>query len=348
MKIVNSNETQPGHKSMISVIIPAYNEAKGIENTIRTVSEELEKIDITYETIVIDDGSIDDTYEILWHLSREFPSLKAIRFSRNFGKEAALLAGLKASRGDAIVTMDSDLQHPPGTIPLLIEKWRQGHKVVHAIKVKRDYDNIFVKLRALLFNHLFVLLGGIDLKNSSDFILLDRVAKDVLTKNFREKMRFYRGLSHWIGFKQTTVSFDVAQRWDKGKSRWSLISLYNLAANSLVAFTNLPLRIITILGFATLLIGLVIGVDALISYLLGKAVSGFATTIGVELIIGSFIMISLGIIGEYLAKIYEEVKARPTSLIEDSFGFKALTVNGRIKKNRGSFEVDPGMVGPVR
>jgi polyisoprenyl-phosphate glycosyltransferase len=311
-------------KPTISIVIPAYNEAEGIENTVRVVHDELSRAGTVHELIVVDDGSPDGTYETLQRLSQKFPTLKAIRLSRNFGKEAALLAGLKGSSGDAVITMDADLQHPPAVVPQLIQKWQEGYKIVHAVKATRGSESRLAKWRASAFNFIFEKLGGISLKHSSDFILMDREARNVMIRCLPERMRFYRGLAHWMGFKQTIVSFDVADRWDKGKSRWSMMSLVNLATTALVSFTSTPLRIVTVLGFVTLAIGLIIGLEALVSWLLGRSVSGFATTIGTLLIIGSFIMISLGIIGEYIAKIYEEIKGRPTCIVECSFGLKGV------------------------
>jgi glycosyltransferase involved in cell wall biosynthesis len=240
-----------------------------------------------------------------------------------------LYGGLNAATGDAVITMDGDLQHPPAIIPILVEKWRQGFKVVRAVKESRNYDRVLVKWRASLFNKILKTLGGIDLKDSSDFILMDRVAKNVIVNNLRERKRFYRGLVHWIGYDQAIVYFQVAERWDKGQSKFSLIMLFNLAATALVSFSSLPLRIIAVLGIGLLLIGLMVGVDALVSWYMGEAVSGFATIIGMLLIIGSFIMISLGIIGEYLAKIYDEQKARPTCIIETSLGFESDSTEER-------------------
>lgn len=311
-----------GKKPFISIIIPAYNESVGIKNTVREIHKVMENAETEYEMIIVDDGSSDNTYETIQDFSQNFPTLRAIRFSRNFGKEAALLAGLKASSGHAVITMDADLQHPPATIPQLIEKWKQGFKIVHAVKASRGSHSYFTRVRASAFNYMFEKFAGINLRESSDFILMDQSARDIMIGCLPERMRFYRGLAHWIGFSQTVVYFNVAERWDKTKSRWSVTSLFNLATMALVSFTSAPLRIITFLGILTLLIGLVIGTDALISWLIGRSISGFATTIGTFLIIGSSIMISLGIIGEYIAKIYEEIKGRPTCIIESSFGFK--------------------------
>lgn len=319
---------------LVSIVIPVYNEASAIENTLKEVNTALSKAGIMHEMIVIDDGSSDDTYNVLQSLSQQLNGLKAIRFSRNFGKEAALLAGLKAADGDAVVTMDGDLQHPPATIPALVEKWRQGYKVVHAVKESRDCDSWFVKWRASLFNGIFNMLGGMNLKNSSDFILMDRVAKDIIVNYLPERMRFYRGLSHWIGFEQAIVHFKVAERKYEGQSKWSPVMLFNLAITALVSFSGTPLRIITGLGLLVLFLGLVVGIDALISWYSGTAISGFATIVGTLLIIGSFIMISLGIIGEYLARIYEELKARPICVIQDSFGFNLQPEEKVSEQNR--------------
>jgi glycosyltransferase involved in cell wall biosynthesis len=326
-------------KPLISVILPAFNEIESIEHTICAVSAQMMEQNTQYEIIVVDDGSSDGTYEMLQWLSLQHKALKAIRLSRNFGKEAALFTGLNAANGEAIITMDSDLQHPPETITLMIEAWRQGFAVVHAVKNERKSDSFIARWRAAAFNFLFEILGGVNLKDASDFILLDRAVKDVIIHRLPERMRFYRGLTHWVGFKQTIVHFDVAQRWDKSRSRWTWTSLFNLATTALVSFTTTPLRIIAVLGSATLLIGSFIGVEALVSWFLGRAVSGFVTIIGTLLIIGSFIMISLGIIGEYIAKIYEETKARPPGIIETSFGFETLTIeNNKIKNGNHNFE----------
>jgi glycosyltransferase involved in cell wall biosynthesis len=306
---------------LISVVIPAYNEARGIAHTVGAVAEELRKIAADCEIIVVDDGSKDGTFEALRSLAPDYPCLKALRLSRNFGKEAALLSGLKAARGAAVITMDSDLQHPPALIPQFVAKWREGFAVVHAIKQDRKADTVLVRWRAAVFNRIFTSLAGFSMENSSDFILLDRAAVEVIIHQLPERMRFYRGITRWIGFRQTFIYFTVAERWDHSQTRWRLKALLKLASDSIVSFTTIPLRIVTLFGFVTLAIGLIVGLDAIISYLRGAAVSGFITTIGVLLVLGSFIMISLGIIGEYIAKIYGEVKARPISLVEYSFGF---------------------------
>ena len=306
---------------LLSVVVPAHNEASGIARAVEVIAGALSSSGMSLEIIVVDDGSRDQTFERIRALSAADPRVKGLRFTRNFGKEAALLAGLRASRGSAVVTIDSDLQHPPALIPQMIEQWRKGAMVVDAVKRSRATDWAFARGRARLFNALLSRLGGINLENASDFKLLDRVVVDAITRQLPERQRFYRGLADWVGYRHASIPFDVAARAE-GEGKWSLLKLFSLATTAIVSFTSAPLQIVTVLGFATLAFGFLVGADALISWFQGRAVSGFATTIITLLIVGSFIMISLGIIGEYIAKIYDEIKARPPYLVEAAVGFE--------------------------
>ena len=308
-------------KPLLSIVIPSHNEAAGIQHSIDEIEKVARQCQIAYEIVVVDDGSNDETYEkVIALVNKGRHSLKAIKLSRNFGKEAALLAGLKNSKGGCVITMDADLQHPPEIIPELIKAWKDGAHIVSAVKDNRSQDGFIVRLRAKLFNALLSSLGGIDIRHSSDFKLLDREVVDVICYQFPEKIRFYRGLTDWVGYKHQTIPFTVASR-NAGEGKWTLRSLIGLAATAIISFTSAPLRIVTILGFITLVFGFVVAADALWNWYNDVAVSGFTTIIGTLLIIGSFIMISLGIIGEYIAKIYDEIKARPAYLIEDQQGF---------------------------
>jgi glycosyltransferase involved in cell wall biosynthesis len=274
---------------------------------------------MSLELIVVDDGSRDATFDRLRELARTDPRIKGLRFSRNFGKEAALLAGLRAAKGDAVVTIDADLQHPPHLIPAMIDEWRKGAKVVDAVKRSRTTDGVLTRLRARVFNSILSSLGGINVQNSSDFKLLDRVVVDAIARGLPERQRFYRGLSGWVGYSHVSIPFDVAARAE-GQGKWTLWKLAELATTATVSFTSAPLRIVTILGLVTLAFGFAVGTEALVGWVRGRAVSGFTTIITTLLILGSFIMISLGIIGEYIAKIYDEIKARPAYLVETSVG----------------------------
>jgi glycosyltransferase involved in cell wall biosynthesis len=309
-------------KPVVSAVIPAHNESQGIELAVKKIADILTGcVDEAWEIILIDDGSSDDTYQKIRTLSEQDNRIKGIALSRNFGKENALLAGLDYAIGKAIITIDADLQHPPSFIPEMIEKWQAGAKIVHAVKRSRDHDSLAKKSAAYFINHLISELGGINVKNSSDFKLLDREIVDIITHQLPEKQRFFRGLTSWIGFDEDYIYFDVANR-EGDESKWSFWSLLELSITALTSFTSFPLHIITFLGFVTLILGFFVATDALWSLAHNQSVSGYNTIIICLLLIGSFIMISLGIIGEYIAKIYDEVKGRPHYLIKNSVGIQ--------------------------
>jgi len=303
----------------ITVLIPAYDEGEGLERALSTIAGILETISKDWEIIVIDDGSRDNTYERVCRHAQTESRVKGVSFSRNFGKEAALLAGLKYSQGRAVIAIDADLQHPPELMPGMVAKWRDGAKIVHAVKRNRKADSLGKRLAALTINQIISRMGGINMHNSSDFKLLDREIVDILAYQLPERQRFFRGLSSWIGFREAYIEFDVSERIEN-ESKWSFWSLVELSITALTSFTSVPLRIVTFLGLMTLVLGFVVASEALWSWYHGQAVSGFATIIITLLLIGSFIMISLGIIGEYIAKIYEEIKARPPYLVKSTVG----------------------------
>lgn len=306
----------------ISAIVPSYNEGQGLAIAIKVIAETLDTCESDWEIIVVDDGSNDDTFQQVDLLSTYDSRIKGVSLSRNFGKEAAIIAGLKQATGQAVIIIDADLQHPPALIPDMIEQWRLGAQIIHCVKSNRKSDSLRKRGSAYFINHLISSFGGININNSSDFKLLDREIVDILVHQLPEKERFFRGLTSWLGFSEHYLYFDVASR-QGDKSKWSFIKLFELAITALTSFTSFPLRIITILGFSTLLLSFFVIADAFISFANNNAVSGFVTLIICLLVIGSFIMISLGIIGEYIAKIYEEVKNRPHYLIKASIGLGA-------------------------
>lgn len=305
----------------LSVIIPAYNEADNISAAAETVGKLLRENSIDYEIIFVDDGSSDSTWDKLKQLSSADSRIKGLKFSRNFGKEGAIFAGLRNASGDAAVVMDCDLQHPPETVIEMYNIWLNNDvDVVEARKKSRGKESLFYKLSAKLFYGVLKSSSGIDLQNASDFKLLDRKVVDVLNE-MPERLTFFRALSSWVGFKTEVVYFDVAKR-RSGATKWSFVKLARLAVNSITSFSNYPMHIITGCGFLFFLFSLILGVNTLYNYLFGNALEGFSTVILLLLITGSIIMFGIGIIGYYLSKIYEEIKFRPRFIISEKLNYE--------------------------
>lgn len=298
---------------MLSVIIPAYNEAEMIAKTAATITRILKEAKIPNELIFIDDGSSDQTWNKIEDASSQFNEVRGISFSRNFGKESAIVAGLCEAVGDCCVVIDCDLQHPPEIIPQMYRMWEQGVQVVNGVKASRGKEGVLHKVFAKLFYRILSAAIKTDTQNASDYKLLDRKVVEALLA-MPERNYFFRALSEWVGFETASIEYEVAERTE-GESKWSPWSLVRYAITNITSFSAIPLHIVTILGFVVLAIAVVMGVVALVQYLCGIAVAGFTTVILLLLIIGSVIMISLGTIGYYISKIYEEVKARPKYLV---------------------------------
>ena len=303
----------------LSIVIPAFNEREVLPHALETLSAIAGKANVSYEIIVVDDGSTDGTSELVDTSHATNPEIKGIVLSRQFGKEAGLYAGLKHASGKAVITLDADLQHPPSLIPEMLEHWRKGAEIVHGVKQDRNADSFLQRITAAVYNTVFSRLSGFDLRGSSDFKLLDRRVVDVLTKNLPEYGRFYRGLSAWVGYRQVSIPFDVAPR-ESGESRWGGLSLIRYAVRTMTAFSSLPLMIVPVLGLLMLVISIILGIEAIYSKLSGHAISGFATLEITILFSGSMIMIGLGVIGQYMARMYDEIKGRPVCLVSRFIG----------------------------
>lgn len=304
----------------ISIIIPAYNEQDNITRCYEAISDVMNIPDINYEVIFIDDGSKDLTYDRVVQLSVKYPNVRGISFSRNFGKESAIFAGLEAATGDAAIVMDSDLQHPPTLIPQMISKWSEGYEVVEAVKASRGREGIFHKISAKLFYSMISKATNIDMTNASDYKLIDRKAIDALLL-MPERTPFFRALSSWVGFNSITLPFEVQER-EVGKSKWSTWSLTKYAIRNITSFSGSPLQLVTIMGWLLFLFGIGVAIEALYQYFNGTAATGFTTVILLQLITSGGIMISLGIIGLYISKIYDEIKARPKYIISKTCSSK--------------------------
>src|SRR6266576_410379 len=302
---------------LISVVIPLYNEGSHLRELLADLKGALEQAGCRFEVVLVDDGSSDDTWTKVKDEARIWPDLRAIRLSRNFGKELALCAGLERARGNAVIVMDGDGQHPPSLLPLLIKNWRaSGAHLVEAVKRKRGRESLASKFGALTFYVILNKLSGFDLKGASDFKLIDRRVLDTWLA-MRERNVFFRGMTAWMGFRTIQIPFEVAPRRG-GKSGWSYLRRAKLALIGITTFSSFPLRLVTFAGMIFFLFAVGLGVQTLYLKLAGLAFTGVATVILLELIIGSLLMISLGIIGEYLARIYEEVKGRPRYIVTES------------------------------
>jgi glycosyltransferase involved in cell wall biosynthesis len=305
-------------KETIDIIIPCYNERPNIVPLINEINRNIAGSKYTFKFIFVDDGSTDDTYQEMTKISDLRQNISLIKFSRNFGKEAAITAGLKQCRSDAAIVIDSDLQHPPNLIPVMIAEWEKGACIVDATKIIKSEGEVLRTLASRVFNGIFSRLTGIDFAGSCDYKLLDKKVVDILN-NMNEKARFFRGLTNWIGLPHAKVEFKVEHR-NAGRTKWGLFSLFRLSIDAVVSHSQKPLQIVTILGIFTLLFSFILGAYTLYDRLVGHTVSGFTTIMLAMLILASIMMIGMGILGIYLSKMYEEIKGRPIYIIEDFVG----------------------------
>ena len=298
---------------MLSIILPAYNEKQNIERTAKTLSGILEKEGIPFELLFISDGSVDGTYEEICRLAELDSRVRGAEFSRNFGKEAAIFAGLELALGDGCIVMDCDLQHPPEVIPEMYRLWQDGYEVVEGIKKSRGKESILHGMSAGLFYGIMSRMMRMDMRSSSDFKLLDRKVVNVLL-GLGERNTFFRALSFWAGFRAAKVEYEVQER-AFGSSKWSFRSLVRYAVSNVTSFSTIPLQMVTVMGMVSIIFSVILALQTLVKYLTGTAVEGFTTVILLILVIGGFLMLSLGVIGHYIARIYEEVKGRPKYII---------------------------------
>ncbi|MEM6928229.1 MAG: glycosyltransferase family 2 protein [Myxococcota bacterium] len=296
----------------ISVVVPLHDEAQVLPAFVEALEPVLASLERPFEIVLVDDGSRDDTGRLVDQLA-DRPGIVGVRLSRNFGKEAAMAAGLEAARGRAVVLMDGDLQHPVQVVPKLVAAWDMGADVVNAVKEDRGHEGLAYRAAAFGFNRLMSLATGEDFERQADFKLLDRSVVDVIV-DLPERTRFFRGLVGWVGFRTAEVPFRVADR-AAGHTSWSTVGLVTYSLRNLVAFTSLPLRLVAAAGFTVTGLGALLGVQTLWNWARGEAVDGFTTTILSVLIIGGFILLALGVVSLYLSAIYEEVKQRPIYLV---------------------------------
>jgi glycosyltransferase involved in cell wall biosynthesis len=306
----------------LAIVIPVLNEAAGLAPLMARLVPVLEQTRLRWSIVFVDDGSTDGTLAQLRALNAADNRVKAIALSRNFGKEIAVAAGLRCAQGDAVIIMDSDLQHPPETIPQFVAKWREGHDVVYGRRTDRHADSAWRRAGARYFYKLFHALSGTALQEDScDFRLLSRRAVTAINRA-GERVRYNNGLFAWIGFPSVGVPFDMPPRPSGEASRWEAIKLARLALDGLASFSTFPLRVSSLFGLLISLIAFVYMAIILVKTLLyGDPVQGYPTLMVTVLFFSGIQLIFLGVIGEYLGRVYEEVKARPLFLVREELGF---------------------------
>ena len=307
-----------GVDKLLSVVIPAYNEEAMVSVAADTILRILDGAGIPCELVFVDDGSRDGTWNSIAAAGAKDKRVRGVRFSRNFGKEAALLAGLRYADGACCVTIDCDLQHPPEKIVEMYRLWEQGFEVVEGVKSDRGHESALHRFAANTFYRIMTDAVGFEMKDRSDFKLLGRRAVDALL-SMPERDTFYRALSAWVGFESATVPFEVAPR-TAGESKWGTRKLIRYAVRNITSFTSSPMRIVTALGVVMLLFALVLGVQTIVNKLRGFAAEGFTTVIIVVLLTGSLVMVSLGVMGHYLTRMFDELKARPRYIVAETVG----------------------------
>ncbi len=303
----------------LSCVLPCLNEGDHLAASLATIAKSIEDAGVTYELIVIDDGSSDETWRILEGESETRKELRAVRLSRRFGKEFALCAGVERARGRALLVMDADLQHPPSLIPAMVAAWRdEGYEVVEARKEQRGDETLMTAVGSRLFYGLMRRLSGFDLHGASDFQLLDRRVIDAWA-SMPERNVFFRGMSEWLGFRRKEIPFKVDPRVG-GTTSWSPLGLARLAVTGITAFSSAPIHVLTVMGAVFFAFALILGVQTFYNWLSGQAEQGFTTVIVLVLLVGSSILMGLGVIGLYISRIYDEVKGRPRYVIADELG----------------------------
>jgi dolichol-phosphate mannosyltransferase len=309
--------------SVVSIVAPVFNEAEGIRSFVDIVRAELDRLPYTWEIVLVDDGSIDSTWEILQTLHAEDSRVKILRFSRNFGNQAAVSAGLKFAQGDAVITMDSDLQHPPELIPKLIQHWQNGFQSVFTVRTYADDVSLLRKSIGKTFGKIMSYISQAPSQGgSSDFRLMDRKVIDSVNL-MGENARFLRPMISWLGFRQTSFPFKMDPR-AAGTTKFSFLKLCRLSLDGITSFSVLPLRWITVCGLAVAAMSLCYAIFVLGTvWLTGITTPGWTSLIMAILFLGGMQLTALGIVGEYVGRIYMETKRRPLFVLQDKTGFGA-------------------------
>jgi glycosyltransferase involved in cell wall biosynthesis len=307
---------------LISVVVPIYCEQEVIEETHRQLTTTLRSLkDYRYEIIFVDDGSMDRTGLIIKRLAATDPQLKVIRFSRNFGHQVAITAGIRMARGDALVMIDADLQDPPSLIPQMVQLWERGHEVVYAKRVARHGEGSFKRATASVFYRLLNRLSAVEIpQDTGDFRLIDRKVANELNRCGEHNL-FLRGLVSWVGFRQVAVEYVRDPRW-AGKTKYPLRKMVRFAWDGIISFSDRPLRLSSTLGFLAIMVAFLVLLYGLYQHWTGHTVKGWTSTLVTILFLGGIQLFTLGIIGEYLSRIYDDIKKRPLYIVQEEINFE--------------------------
>lgn len=321
-----SSEWEQRTAPLLSVVVPMRNEARNVGPLLDRLMPALDATGLRWEIIAVDDGSTDETFACLRVARHRCPQLRAISLSRNFGKEVALAAGLRHARGDAVVMIDADLQYPPEAIVEFVRVWREGFPVVYGRRERRDRQSWLHRQMTRAFYRLFRWIGNIEIDAAAgDFCLLDRRVVNALT-DMPERSRFTRGLISWAGFRSASVPVQTDDRWH-GRSQWNFLSLMSLAINAITSFGTFPLRVWTWMGLIIALGALGFGAWIFVKTLIfGIDVAGYPSLIVAIAFLAGVQLIGLGVIGEYVGRVFTEVKSRPLYLVQESVGFEPAEV----------------------
>lgn len=311
---------------MISIVVPVYNEESVVlEFYKRTVSIMEPISESAFEIIFVNDGSEDQTSNIVKKLRENDKRVKLISFSRNFGHQIAITAGLRYSKGDAVVIIDVDLQDPPELVPKMIDKWKEGYEIVYAVREGREGETLFKKITAYIFYRLLRSMTNVDLKNDTgDFKLLGRRAVNVFNQ-LNEKNRYVRGLIHWIGFKQCQITYQRKERFS-GQTKYSYSKMLKFAFDGITSFSHLPLRLASYFGlFVSLICFLYLIYAILLKLITNAPIGGWTSLMAVILFIGGIQLVTIGIMGEYIGRVFDETKNRPLYIVDENLGFDEVS-----------------------
>jgi len=306
---------------MISIVVPVFNEQDVLPQFYQRIYSVIKQINTPYELIFVNDGSSDRSMEIIIDIIKNNNSVKSVEFSRNFGHQAAIAAGLDYARGDAVITLDADLQHPPELIPELIKTWQQGYDIVYTCRKDTVDSNLFKKFTSTFFYKFINSLSNLDIPaGAADFRLMDKRVVNAF-RSMNEHRLFLRGLVSWMGYRQIGMAYDAPARY-AGKSKYSLIRMVRLAVDGITSFSSIPLYLSSIMGIIISMLSFIYAAYVIYSWLFtNRNIEGWTSLMVVVLFMGGIQLITLGILGTYLGRIYDETKGRPRYLISHSYGF---------------------------